>query len=106
MKKPSKVTKVLIDKIHAGRKKDSKFWQSEFDKKPNFTNSNKKTINTFSVTMIIVFLFLLISMGIYFKNVVDFRRLAFKNKPHIPKPTIPITSKRIYFSGSKPEKPS
>ncbi|MBU1456615.1 MAG: hypothetical protein KKD01_18010 [Proteobacteria bacterium] len=28
--KPSKVTKVLVDKIHGGRKQDSKFWQSEF----------------------------------------------------------------------------
>lgn len=27
---PSKVTKVLVDKIHGGRKQDSKFWQSEF----------------------------------------------------------------------------
>lgn len=29
----SPVTKVLVDKIHAGRKQDSKFWQSEFDNK-------------------------------------------------------------------------
>lgn len=30
MREPSKVTKVLIKRIHGGRKQDSKFWQSEF----------------------------------------------------------------------------
>ena len=30
MGEPSKVTKVLINKIHGGRKQDSKFWKSEF----------------------------------------------------------------------------
>ncbi len=34
MNEPSKVTKVLIDKIHGGRQKDSKFWQSEFSEEP------------------------------------------------------------------------
>lgn len=27
---PSKLTKVLVKKVHGGRKQDSKFWQSEF----------------------------------------------------------------------------
>lgn len=30
----SKVTKVLIHKLHGGRKQDSKFWQSEFSDDP------------------------------------------------------------------------
>lgn len=30
---PSKVTKAIVNKIHGGRKQDSKFWQSEFDYK-------------------------------------------------------------------------
>ncbi|AGF76804.1 hypothetical protein UWK_00218 [Desulfocapsa sulfexigens DSM 10523] len=47
MNEPTKVTKVLINKIHGKRKQDSKFWQSEFSeagqepvvpKRPNRSN--------------------------------------------------------------------
>ncbi len=36
--KPSKITKTLVNKIHGGRKQDSKFWQSEF------AETNDKTV--------------------------------------------------------------
>jgi hypothetical protein len=44
----SKVTKVLIDKIHGGRKQDSKFWQSEFSqrKKQSTKKENRNDLPT------------------------------------------------------------
>lgn len=43
--KPSRLTKILVHKIHGGRKQDSKFWNSEFslanDISPRDTKNNK-----------------------------------------------------------------
>lgn len=60
MSEPSKITKVLVSKIHGGRKQDSKFWKSEFSdetvSKPKPTQPN--VVGFFLYPLIMVALFI------------------------------------------------
>ncbi|MBU0946654.1 MAG: hypothetical protein KJ804_11825 [Proteobacteria bacterium] len=55
---PSKVTKILVNAIHGGRKQDSKFWQSEFseaDSEKIMLRENKKRLFLESVIFFLLF---------------------------------------------------
>jgi hypothetical protein len=64
MSDPSKVTKVLINKIHGGRKQDSKFWQSEFSGNDNKGNPKQTGNKSNLVEFLSLFLLSVIGIGI------------------------------------------
>lgn len=59
----SPVTKVIVEKIHAGRKQDSKFWQSEFDIEEVSKPESSRERSEFNIFRFVV-LFLLFSFVI------------------------------------------
>ena len=85
-RKPSKVTKTLVNKIHGGRKQDSKFWQSEFpetNREPVIKRADKKGDFTESFTLFVLF-FLAIGIVSYGGFYLYKRYYAEFSKPEPP----------------------
>ena len=66
MSEPTKVTKVLINKIHGGRKQDSKFWKSEFsDAPPPRSKKNQPNISKLVMYPLVVVALFIVGYASY-----------------------------------------
>lgn len=89
MSEPTKVTKVLINKIHGGRKQDSKFWKSEFsDAPPPSPKTHQPNISKLVMYPLVVVALFIVGYagyniyGRYFStNVIAANEKLFKSRP-------------------------
>ena len=99
---PSDLTKVLIKKIHGGRKQDSKFWQSElapynptFDKPLGLDEelTRSKTCRSFlkAIVLIILSVFVLVFLRPDLFSFLSYKNVYAKISNLFPKKDIPIS---------------
>jgi len=119
MTEPSKVTKVLIHKIHGGRKKDSKFWKSEFsDEVITKPKQSQPKISGFVMYPLVVISLFITGYAVYniygryfSTNGIAASKKLFKPRPpaatlDLPEPEyyIPKSSKNKKYSYTKKSK--
>ena len=106
MPEPSKVTKALVNHLHGKRKRDSKFWQSEFSgiplEEPPQENYPQKRfplpILAAIVCCSVIILFLFIGSN---QKELEFEDIA-ENSAGLK----PSAGQQVSFSGSKKQKPT
>lgn len=101
----SKVTKVLIHKLHGGRKQDSKFWQSEFSEESEKELSSKKP-KDYSANVLSFLLYPIVGLAIFITAYAGY----YGYKEYFPKPTnaspfIAVPATRPAALASAPSKP-
>jgi hypothetical protein len=106
MTEPSRVTKVLVKKIHSGRKQDSKFWQSEFprDKTVITEPTEQKSEKTLLYSLIILTLIIVayVSYNIYSRYYVPSETSDKKTSESDSSPTYKQQTKYLEKSQDKP----
>lgn len=103
MSEPTKVTKVLIGKIHGGRKQDSKFWRSEFSEESEKELSSKKP-KDYSANILSFLLYPIVGLAIFITAYVGYYGYKeYFSKPINASPIIAALRPALTPAPSKPK---